>query len=307
MKNLHLIYGDNASLLSLSTTELVDGLQRDFPDAQIHDISASENLDSDLRQVSLFSEAEIFVHQGALNAERVKTLLAYLESPDEASILVISTPKPSAPLMKGMQKAGGEIVTWQGKTYKDTATILLSRTSVDLSPAAKSLIAEHIGQEVERIPGLIDVLRTVYPEGTRISPAEVQPFLAEKGNIPVWELTDAVDSGNAARALRAIDRMIPANNPIALLAIVTSHIEKMFRLSALDIRTEQQAAEFLGLKGSTYPAKKAVQTMGRYGNSLPALAELVGQANTDMKGGSPLPARMSLEILVGRLCTYPRK
>lgn len=307
MVNTYLVHGDNPGLLSLATSEVVESLQVKYPEAQVYDVSSSTSLDSDLRQVSLFSEVEIYLHQGALTADRVKQIVEYLKNSNPSSVLVISTPKPAAALTKAVQSVSGEVITWQGKTYKDTAQNLLNKSNVPLTAAAKSLIVEHFGQEVERIPGLLEVLTTTLPHAERITPQDIQPLLGDKGTIPVWELTDAIDAADAKRALRAIDRMIPANNPVALLAVVSSHIEKMFRLSALDIRSEQAAAQFLGLKGSTYPAKKAVQTMGRYGNALPALVKLVAQANTNMKGGSPLPPRMTLEILVGRLCTYPRK
>src|SRR4030095_12785304 len=111
--------------------------------------------------------------------------------------------------------------------------------------------------------------------------ADVEPFWGEAGTVPPWELTDAIDRGDIAGALDRLHRMTGAadRHPRALLATLYTHYSRMLRLDGGPGLDEKAAAARLGMKGSTFPAKKALTQSKRLGADKIATAlGLVGGA-----------------------------
>ena len=75
---------------------------------------------------------------------------------------------------------------------------------VKLDAKAGELIREHLGEDIGRLSSLLDVLGAAYGEGTKVSAAEVQPFLGEAGATAPWDLTDAIDRGDPEAALNQL-------------------------------------------------------------------------------------------------------
>ena len=127
--------------------------------------------------------------------------------------------------------------------------------------------------------------------------------------MPPWDLTDAIDRGDRAAALDLLQRMIGQGerHPFQVLSTLHSHFARMLRLDGADVAGEKQAAELLGMKGSTFPAKKA------HGPGPPARArphraavDLLAQADLDLRGGKAWPDHLVLEVLVARLATMSK-
>ena len=82
-------------------------------------------------------------------------------------------------------------------------------------------------------------------------PDDVLPYLGAEGDVPPWELTDAIDRGDVGGALAVLGRMWGAGrHPLAVTAAVAGHITRMARLDGADAANEKEAARVLGLRGS---------------------------------------------------------
>src|SRR5690606_18345791 len=103
--------------------------------------------------------------------------------------------------------------------------------------------------------------------GVRLTDSDVEPFLGSAGGVPPWELTDAIDSGNVPDALDKLQRMMVGGDrhPLAIMATLQSHFTRMMRLDGAGARNDKDAAAVLGMKGSTFPAKKALSQGQRLG------------------------------------------
>jgi DNA polymerase-3 subunit delta len=81
----------------------------------------------------------------------------------------------------------------------------------------------------------------------------------------------------------------------------------MLRLDGADVAGEKEAAEVLGMKGSTFPAKKAMGQARRLGHDrIVKAVDLLAQADLDLRGGKAWPDTLVLEVLVARLATMSR-
>lgn len=168
-------------------------------------------------------------------------------------------------------------------------------------PSVYSVILERIGEEVERIDALARTLQSVF--GTaKFSVAEVEPYLGEMGNVPEWDLTDAIDKGRIAEALSTLRRMIESEGrvPVQIIGIFQRHYLRLSQLHNSGAATASAVMGLLGIK--EYPAKKLLATYNALGSDRVANAvHLVAQADIDLKGATALEPEVTLEILVARL------
>src|SRR3546814_5873765 len=75
-------------------------------------------------------------------------------------------------------------------------------------------------------------------------------------------------------------------HPLQVLATLHTHFGRMLRLDGADVTGEKQAAELLGMKGSTFPAKKAMGQARKLGHDrIVRIVDLLAQADLDLRGG----------------------
>ena len=124
-----------------------------------------------------------------------------------------------------------------------------------------------------------------------------------------WDLTDAVDKGDAATALTHLHRLVHGGDrhPLVVLATLHRHFGQMLRLDGAGVRNEQDAAALLGMKGSTFPAKKALTQSRRLGGpKIQRAIALLAEADLDLRGQKAWPEDLVMEVLVARLCQLSR-
>src|SRR4029077_14589226 len=132
---------------------------------------------------------------------------------------------------------------------------------------------------------LVATLAATFGGSRALKPDDVEPFLGEGGGVPPWNLTDPIDSGDPAAALALLQRMTGAGgrHPLQLMAILHAHYVRLARLDGLDVRSEAQAADILGIKG--FPAKKALTQYRRLGgDGVRRAIDLLAGADLDLRG-----------------------
>jgi DNA polymerase-3 subunit delta len=119
-----------------------------------------------------------------------------------------------------------------------------------------------------------------------------------------WELTDAIDRGDIGGAVDRLHRLLSSGerHPMVVLATLHTHVQRMLALDGAEVRGDKDAAAMLGMKGSTYPAKKALDQSRKLGPAKVRRAvELVAQADLDLRGVKDWPSELVLEVLVARM------
>ena len=146
-----------------------------------------------------------------------------------------------------------------------------------------------------------------YGEGARVTADDLAPYLGEAGNVPRYELTDAIDKGEPGRALTVLRRMLEAGGlvPVQVLATLHGHFSNMLLLDGDDVSTDRDAAAVLGT--APFVAKKALEQSRRLGSTRIAEAiNLIAAADLDVRGASGMDAEVVIEILVARLARQTR-
>jgi DNA polymerase-3 subunit delta len=245
-------------------------------------------------------------HVGRFRAEDLVPVHAYLEdpSPTTALVLVAGGGATSTGLVNAVKKVGHVVDTavpsgrgrerWLAERLKDAA--------VRLDAAAASALADHLGEDMGRLPGILETLEAAYGPGARLGVDELDPFLGEAGETAPWDLTDALDRGDTEAALGQVHRLLRAGrHPLAVLATLHTHYTRLLRLDGSGAADDAAAAALLGMKGSTFPAKKALAQARRLGSERVGRAiTLLAAADLDLKGAREWPDELVLEVLVAR-------
>ena len=324
----YLVRGGDHALVADAVSDLVAGLVGEG-DASlvVHELSGDRydvNEVVDAAQTPpLFGDRRVVVARDAtrfLTAE-VAPLLAYLADPLDTTSLVLAGGGGGAAggsggggggqfprsLVDAVRKVG-HLVDATVPARRDRRTWLSARLKeapVRLDARAAAMVEEHLGDDLGRLGPLCEVLATAYGSGARVGVDELSPFLGRAGSVAPWDLTDAIDRGDAAGALAVLHRLLGAGgrHPLVITSTLHTHFARMLRLDGAGVVDEAQAASALGITGSTFPAKKALAQVRKLGSAGVGRAiHLLAAADLDLKGAVDWPAELVREVLIARLC-----
>ncbi len=316
----YLVTGSEPSLLSEALSRLLDSLtSSQFVPIEEHGTERPEEeidlgpvLDAlstppflaDRRIVVLRGAERLDAAQGARLAERVNEPLA-------STVLVVVAGGRGLPaaLAKAI-KAHGQVIDaspGQGRARTDWVADRLRHSHVRLDAAAARMLGQHLGEDVGRLPTVLDMLESAYGAGGRIGVGELEPFLGDTGNVPPWELTDAIDAGDGAAAVVALHRMMNAGNrhPLQIIPSLHRHFGAMLRLDGAEVRSGDEAAALLEM--SPFPARKVLEQGRRLGHDRIARAiEVIATGDADLRGRLGWPPELVMEVMVARLAQLGR-
>ncbi|MBX3285961.1 MAG: DNA polymerase III subunit delta [Actinobacteria bacterium] len=254
--------------------------------------------------------------------EEVAGLIAYLEDPLPSTTLVLVWERSSEPsarsprippaLTKAVTAAGGEIVDTDAPSGRGLGAWVaeqLQEAGLQVDGRARQEITDTLGEDAGALVGVIERLKGAFSPGARLGLDDVAPYLGPSGGVPPWELTDAIDSGDVPLALEKLQRMMGSGDrhPLAIMATLQSHYTRMLRLDGSGVRGEKEAAQVLGLKGSTFPAKKAMNQGRKLGGpGVRRAVALLATADVDLRGARAWPGELVMEVLVARLTRLSR-
>ena len=240
---------------------------------------------------------------------QVAPLVAYLAEPLDTTTLVLVSGgggQLARSLVDAVRRVGHVVDADApgGKARHGWVAARLKDAPVSLDGRAAAALEEHLGDDLGRLPALLEMLAAAYGPGARLGADDLEPFLGTAGSVAPWELTDAIDRGDTPTALAVLARLLGAGgrHPLVVHATLHTHFARMLRLDGAGVTDEAHAAEVLGMKGSTYPAAKALRQTRRLGSESVARAIwLLADADLDLKGATGWPPELVLEVLVARL------
>jgi DNA polymerase-3 subunit delta len=320
VSSVHFLRGDDASILREATRKLVDGLvgtddrslmveEVEVTGASVGDRAPQLALLVDAAQTPAFLTPKRVVigRIETATAEEVAGLAAAVADLVDTTELVLVWEAGRVPkaLADALTAAKAEQVDASpGRKPRDWVAEQVRASSLKLDAKAIELVTRQLGEDLARLPGLLATLQSTFGDGVTLSETDVAPYLGEAGGIAPWDLTDALDKGDIPTAVDKLHRMMGSGSrhALAVLATLHSHYARMLALDGADVRNERDAAALLGMKGSTFPAKKAFDQGRRLGPRRVGQAiTWLAQADLDLKGARKLPDDLVMEVLVARL------
>ncbi|MGE0879978.1 MAG: DNA polymerase III subunit delta [Acidimicrobiia bacterium] len=313
---LALLRGDDLVLLTNELNDRVHALLgSDDRSLAVSDFEGDEYTIADVvdaaQTMPFLTDLRIVVAReiGRFAADDLAAIVRYLDDPLPTTALLLTSSGGRLPkaLLDALKKQGAEIVDTDPPTGKARQGWLdehFAAAPIRLDGAGRSLITERLGEDLARLAALFETLEATYGTNAKVSAQDIEPFLGEGGSVPPWELTDAIDRGDTAGALSKLGRMMGAGgrHPLQMMATLHGHYGRMLRLDGAEVYDEKAAAALLGMKGSTFPAKKALDQTRRLGHEGVVRAiELLADADLDLRGRTDWPDTLVMEVLVARL------
>ena len=317
----YLVRGDDPSLVAQEVRALLANVVGDRDHALVveeiggapgDELNVGAIVDACLTPPFLVDQRVVVVREaGRLLTADVPRLVEVVQDPLATTVLILVAGGGTipAPLTKAVS-AQGEVIDVTTSKAGDRKAWLndhLRAAPVHLDRGATDLLADHVGEDLGRVEGLLSALSAAYGEGSSVSADDLEPYLGEAGNVPRYALTDAIDRGEARTALRVLHRLSDAGGlaPMQILATLHGHFANMLALDGEDVTGERDAAAVLGT--APFVAKKALEQSRRLGSEkIAAAIKLIATADLDCRGMSGLDPSVVIEILVARLATQTR-
>lgn len=321
---VYLVHGENSGLVSQALTALLreleeldsagaipleeyGGIARTSPE-EAETFALGPVLDA-CRTPPFLAERRIVVVRdiAALDAAQLRELTNYLADPVDTTVLVLVSSSKRAPaaLVKAVSAAGSVVAAEPGSGRSARSAWFaeqVKQAPVRPDRGAVELLEEHLGEDLSRLEGLFETLRSVYGTNASVGADELSPFLGSAGSVAPWDLTDAIDSGDTGASISALSRMLGAGmrSPFQVLAALHRQYAAMLRLDGAGITDKTAAAAATGL--SEFPAQKALAASRRLGHAKIARAiTLLADADVALRGESGWPDEVVMEVLVARL------
>jgi DNA polymerase-3 subunit delta len=278
------------------------------------DINVGAVVDACLTPPFLIDQRVVVVREaGRLLTADVPRLVEVVKDPLPSTVLILvgGGGTVPAPLTKAVT-ASGQVIDVSVTRPGDRKAWLhdhLRGAPVKLEPQAAQLLGQHVGEDLGRVEGLLGALAAAYGQGARITVDDLEPYLGEAGTVARYELTDAIDRGDAAAALGVLHRMTDAGglSAVEVLFSLHRHYSNMLTLDGATVSSGEEAAQLLSVP-SAFVGKKALEQSRRLGSARIAQAiALLADADLDVKGATGLPPEIVVEILVARLSRQTRQ
>ena len=296
---VYLVRGDDPVLTGDAVRHLVVELVGDDdPAFAVEDYEVAAVIEA-VQTPPFFGDRRVVVARsvGRFSAQDMAPLIAYLSDPlaTTALVLVGGGGQLTRGLVDAVKKSGHVVdagAPSTGKARQSWLAAQLKASPVKFDARAVDLLGAHLGEDVGRLPALLELLTAACGEGAQIGEEEMAPFLGEAGGVAPWELTDAIDRGDTAAALENLHRLLAnGRHPLVILASLHNHYTRILRLEG------SGAAD-----GSTFPARKALSQARRLGHDAVSRAiGLLADADLALKGAIEWPEGLVLEVLVARL------
>lgn len=259
----------------------------------------------------------VVVHDiGNLRTDQAQWLAGWIAEPLEGVHLVLVAGGGRTP--PSIEKACGAHGDVVKPAAEDTGTVLdseLRAVHLRLSRDARERVIAHLGEDAGRVPELVELWHSAYGDGAELTLGEVAPYLGELGTAGRFDLTNAIEQGDVARALEVLHRLLGSSSgrdpkpahPMQILAGLWGSYRRLLRLDDPSINTPEQAAVVLGMKnprGARFPLD-AARALGTDG--LAEAVRLLAAAELDLRGATALDDRTVMEVLVARLAALRRR
>lgn len=237
-------------------------------------------LDTDMASVvnnakryPMMSEHQVVVVKEAQNLRSWEELSFYMQKPLTSTILVFcykhGTLDRRKKIVAEIEKNG---VVFESKKLKENLlpgfiTTYMKRRKIEIDDTAAQLMAEFVGNDLNRLAGELDKLIITMPKDrNRITPVEIERNIGISKDYNNFELKNALITKDTLKANKIVKYFSdnPKSNPLQpTLALLFNYFSNLMVAYYAPERTENGVAAYLGLK-SPWLAKEYIAGMKAY-------------------------------------------
>lgn len=228
------------------------------------------------RQVVIVKEAKDI--QDLNKEEGQKLILGYLDNPVPSTVLVFAHKHKKVdgrkPLAKALSKKALLLTTTKLRDYEVPKWIesYAKNNGFNIGYQSVQLLAEFLGNNLERLSNEINKISINLEEGQEITPALIQKYVGINKDYNVFELQKAITKGDVLKANRIVNYFaanIRAHSIIPMIAVLYTYYAKLLLLHSSKDKSDSGLARTLGLPpfvvkeykmaASRYPLMKVME------------------------------------------------
>ena len=222
------------------------------------DVNAAQIADLAM-QYPMMSPRKVIIVKEAQDLHSFERLERYAEKPQEKTILVIcyknGVLKGKSKLLSAVERNG---ILFESKKLRDWqlagyVRAYLAKQKIDIDDKSASMIADHIGADLNRLTSELDKLGIALPEDDRrVTPEVVEKNIGVSKDFNAFELRSAIvnrDIFKANQIIKYFDNNPKAGTLYALLPLLFNYFQNlMLTYYAPDRNNQQALADFLELR-----------------------------------------------------------
>lgn len=302
MKPAYLIAGTDEAKIARTRSRLRERAEREGGPGALELFEAGEGrrapdvegLVNSLAAISLIASRRYLLVDGVdawgkADTERAAAALAQI--PPETTLALVSHGKVSAGLVKAVEKAGGEVLSFDAPRERELPKQLVAdarELGFELEPAAARLLVERLGPRPVRLRTELERLALWAGNGGEVGVPDLEAMVADTSEEAIWTLADAVVAGDEAETMRVAEVLVAQGEALPRIIYSLAPRLRQALRAATELEAGRPAAEVAkGLSMHPYAAKMLVSKVkGRTPEDLDASIRALADLELHSRGGS---------------------
>ncbi|SHI50645.1 DNA polymerase III subunit delta [Algibacter luteus] len=214
-----------------------------------------EDIVGNAKRYPMMAEHQVVIVKEAQDLSRtIEKLASYADSPQPSTVLVINykykkIDKRKA-LYKAIKKTG--VVFESKKLYEnqvsDWIRRVLSSQNYTITPKAAQMLVEFLGTDLSKISNELEKLQIILPEGTQITPDDIEENIGISKDYNNFELRKAIGERNALKAYKIVNYFAdnPKENPMVVtVSLLFSFFSQLLHFHGLADKSPRNVASAL--------------------------------------------------------------
>jgi DNA polymerase III subunit delta len=316
MKPAYLIAGDDEAKIARARGRLRDRAEREGGPGALEVFDAAEGRRSpdidavvgSLAAISLIASRRYLLIDGVERwgkADVERAVEALGQIPPETTVALVAHGKTPAGIAKAVEKAGGELLTFELPRARDLPKQLVAdarELGFQLEPAAARLLVERLGPRPVRLRTELERLALWAGEGGSVDAGDLDAMISDTSEEAIWSLADAVVAGDEAETMRVAERLVAQGEALPRIVYSLAPRLRQALKAASELEAGRPAGEVAkGLSMHPYAAKMLVSKVkGRSPEDLDTSIRALADLELWSRGGSDYPERVAFTITLRR-------
>ena len=302
MKPAYLIAGTDEAKIARTRSRLRERAEREGGPGALELFEAGEGrrspdieaLVNSLAAISLIASRRYLLVDGVdawgkADAERAVAALGQI--PPDTTLALVAHGKAPAGLAKAVEKAGGEVLSFDFPRERELPKQLVSDAKglgFVLEPAAARLLVERLGPRPVRLRTELERLALWAGEGGEVGVEDLEAMVSDTSEEAIWTLADAVVAGDEAETMRVAEVLVAQGEALPRIVYSLAPRLRQALRAATELEAGRPAAEVAkGLSMHPYAAKMLVSKVkGRTPEDLDASIRALADLELWTRGGS---------------------
>jgi DNA polymerase III subunit delta len=316
MKPAYLIAGADEAKIARTRGRLRDRAEREGGPGALEVFEAGDGRRSpdvdavlaSLATISLIASRRYLLVDGVESwgkgdAERAVEALGAI--PPETTVALVAHGKAPAGLAKAVEKAGGEVLSFELPRERDLPKQLVTdarEVGFELDTAAARLLVERLGPRPIRLRTELERLALWAGEGGSVGVEDLEAMVSDTSEEAIWSLADAIVAGEEAETMRIAERLVSQGEALPRIVYSLAPRLRQALKAASELEAGRPAGEVAkGLSMHPYAAKMLVSKVkGRSPEDLDASIRALADLELWSRGGSDYPEQVAFTLTLRR-------